>query len=138
MPPTVPILGVSACLFAGQTVLLVQRSKPPFTGLLGLPGGRVEFGETLEHAVRREIREETGLVVETPVFHRLHEAIGPGFHAVIAVYRANLSVDAEPVAGDDAASCRFIDIGEVQQLEADGRTTPGLASIVLSAIALSR
>jgi 8-oxo-dGTP diphosphatase len=58
--------------FAGKTVaaiielspnkiLLVKRDTVPFRGYWALPGGRVEPGETVEKAVEREVKEETGL-----------------------------------------------------------------------------
>lgn len=45
-------------------LLLLKRKKPPEAGYWNIPGGRVEFGETLEKAVAREVKEETDLDVE--------------------------------------------------------------------------
>src|SRR6202521_5905942 len=62
--PTRPYLAVSAAIFRDGRVLIVRRARPPAHGLYTLPGGGVELGETLEEAVIREVREETGLAIE--------------------------------------------------------------------------
>jgi ADP-ribose pyrophosphatase YjhB (NUDIX family) len=54
---------VGAILLNRGRVLLVERAKSPFRGYWSLPGGVLETGELLEEGVRREVREETGLVV---------------------------------------------------------------------------
>jgi 8-oxo-dGTP diphosphatase len=50
--------------FPDGNILLVKRSTPPFKGYWALPGGKVNTGETVEHAIVREVKEETGLDVE--------------------------------------------------------------------------
>ena len=62
--PNRPILGVGAVVLGGGRVLLVKRAHEPLKGEWSLPGGAVDVGETLEAAVVREVREETGLDVE--------------------------------------------------------------------------
>jgi 8-oxo-dGTP diphosphatase len=61
--PTRPYLAVSAAIFRDGRVLIVRRGRPPAHGLYTLPGGGVELGETLEEAIKREAREETGLEI---------------------------------------------------------------------------
>ncbi|BDA83852.1 hypothetical protein Sa4125_13940 [Aureimonas sp. SA4125] len=135
MTDTHPILGVSACLFRAGKVLLVARRDQPYAGLLSLPGGRLRLGERLEAAVRREVLEETGLDVPIYPFFCLHEVVEPDIHAVIAVHRGarEIPVGQDPVAGDDAASCRFVDIADLAGLDEQKMLTPGLRAIVESA-----
>ncbi len=53
---------VAACIVCnGGKILLIKRTKPPFVGLLSMPGGKVEFGEHPVAAALRETKEETGL-----------------------------------------------------------------------------
>jgi ADP-ribose pyrophosphatase YjhB (NUDIX family) len=66
--PSRPIVGIGIVVLrprgdGGAEVLLVRRGKPPNIGAWTLPGGAQELGETAEQAARRELAEETGLVV---------------------------------------------------------------------------
>lgn len=116
----------------------MRRGRAPWAGAWSLPGGRVEFGERLEEAARREMREETGVWLEAIELLRLHESIDPAHdaHAVIAVFRALAEWTGDPVtAADDAEEARFFPVSAVRIMEGEGRTTPGLAAIVEEAAA---
>ena len=62
--PDRPVIGVGAVVLVDGKVVLVQRAHEPLKGHGNLPGGGVELGETLRDACAREVREETGLVVD--------------------------------------------------------------------------
>jgi len=59
-----PILAVDGIVSDGEKILLVRRAIPPFLGYWTLPGGHVEYGETVEEAIKREMREELGIEVK--------------------------------------------------------------------------
>ena len=132
-----PVVAVSICIFRDDEVLLVLRGRAPFAGLWSLAGGRVEFGERLEDAVRREALEETGLDVADVDFVQIHEAIDApnGAHAVIAVFRAvaSAAINVPPQAADDAADARFVSPAELERLWRAGATTDGLHDVIAAA-----
>lgn len=82
------------------TVVLIARRNPPHGW--ALPGGFVDYGETLADAAVREAREETGLDVElTALFHCYSDpARDPRSHTVSTVFLARAA--GEPVGADDA------------------------------------
>lgn len=57
--------------FSPDSILLIKRFTKPFKGYWALPGGRVEPGETVEQAVVREVKEETGL--DTVIISKIGE-----------------------------------------------------------------
>lgn len=58
------VVAISVAIVRNGQVLLVRRGREPAKGMFALPGGRVESGETLEEAARRELLEETGLLAQ--------------------------------------------------------------------------
>jgi len=60
-----PKLAVCLVLLKDNKVLLAKRALEPKKGLYDMPGGFVDYGETPEEAMHRELAEETGLSVET-------------------------------------------------------------------------
>lgn len=63
--------------FADRRILLIKRRTVPFKGYWALPGGRVEAGESVEEAVVREVKEETGLDIE--IIRKIGEYREKGF-----------------------------------------------------------
>lgn len=71
-------------------VLLTKRKIPPFAGEWVMPGGKVDLGEQLKDAVRREVEEEVGLCVEVGELIDVFEHVTPGeenYHFVILYFR---------------------------------------------------
>ena len=132
--PSRPYLAVSAAIFRDGRVLIVRRARPPAHGLHTLPGGGVELGETLEQAVIREVREETGLDVAPVALAGYREAIvrdGAARverHFVILPFAARY-IGGEIALNDELAEARWREPAELAGLE----TTPGLADIVAAA-----
>jgi ADP-ribose pyrophosphatase YjhB (NUDIX family) len=108
-------------------LLVIRRGRPPSQGLWTIPGGRVELGESDHDAVRREVREETGLEVEprAAAGSVVLPAAHPGDRYLVTDYWATVAPAAptEPSAGDDADDVRWVSNAEFLALE----VTPGLA-----------
>jgi 8-oxo-dGTP diphosphatase len=122
----VPTVGV-VCL-RGAEVLLIRRGTPPRLNQWSLPGGRLEWGESLQVAALRELKEETsvdaellGLIdVVDGVFPARPSLDGKGGgeitrHYVLIDYAARWTAG-EPTAGDDAAEARFVSRDEAMDL----------------------
>jgi 8-oxo-dGTP diphosphatase len=62
--PELPLVGVGAVIIENARVLLVKRAHPPLEAQWSIPGGVLEVGEMVREAAVREVREETGLIVE--------------------------------------------------------------------------
>jgi ADP-ribose pyrophosphatase YjhB (NUDIX family) len=125
--PERPVIGVGGAIFKGQSVLLVKRAQPPFLGQWSLPGGAVELGETLEAALKREIREETSIEIEIGGLIRLHDRIiydenkKIQFHYVIAAYWA-WPVAGKPSVKSDISDIQSVEIDRLQKFKIDNET----------------
>ncbi|MCF4097870.1 NUDIX hydrolase [Maritalea mediterranea] len=115
---------VSAALFEGDQVLLVQRKNAPYQHYWSLPGGRIKAGETAHAAIHREIEEETGLKV--PHFLAVQKHKSAGF--TLQVFAATAPI-AEATALDDAAAVRQISLKQIPDLP----YTPDLWPIIRAA-----
>ena len=132
--PSHPQLAVSAAIFRDGKVLLVRRARSPGKGFYSLPGGRVEFGESLHQALVREIDEETGLGIEIISLAGWREvlpaAAGTG-HYLIMSFAARW-VAREPALNDELDDYRWIapdSLGSLGELKLTG----GLGEVIQSA-----
>lgn len=115
-----PSLAVDALVFAGDSILLVKRRNPPFEGCWALPGGFVEYGETVEDAVVREVHEETGLSVEVVKLFGVYSdpQRDPRGHTVSVVFLCKPK-SKEIDAGSDASEARFFPLSRLPELAFD-------------------
>jgi len=110
-----PFVTVDAIIEVKGGVVIIKRSNPPFGW--ALPGGFVDYGESLEQAVIREAKEETGLeITDLRQFHTYSDPKrDPRFHTIGTVFIAQAT--GKPKAGDDAAGVQVILPGDIEKLD---------------------
>lgn len=116
-----PLPSCHALVRDGERILLVQRGRPPFQGYWGLPGGGIELGETVADALRREVREETGLEVAVGRFLGYADGIDYDESGKVRYHYVIMYFEAEARGGvlspsDDAAAVRWVTVEEARQL----------------------
>jgi ADP-ribose pyrophosphatase YjhB (NUDIX family) len=112
---TAPAVGVGAMIFDGDRILLVERGHAPAAGKWSVPAGKLEPHETLAQGVAREVREETGLIVEVGALAVVVEAITDDYHFVILDYHARV-IGGSLSAASDARRVRWVAIDELDSL----------------------
>jgi 8-oxo-dGTP diphosphatase len=110
-----PEVAVGAVVVEDGRLLMIRRGRPPGLGRWSVPGGRVEFGETLAEAVVREVLEETGLEVLCGPLLGWKESIEPGHHLLIFDFVADAIDLVDPVAGDDAVEVAWVPLDDVAE-----------------------
>lgn len=130
-PPSHPQLATSAAIFRDGKVLLVRRARSPGKGFYSLPGGRVEFGESLAAALAREVMEETGLTIDIVGLSGFREVLPNdrvAGHYLIMSFAARW-VAGEPELNDELDDFQWVapdDLGAF-------KTTDGLGPILAMA-----
>jgi ADP-ribose pyrophosphatase YjhB (NUDIX family) len=125
--PERPVVGVGGVVIEDGRALLIRRGSEPLLGKWSIPGGTLELGESLEHGVVRELKEETALDVRIlemiEVFDRIYEdqddaggevsLLGveskkgrPRYHYVIIDYLCE-RIDGEAKAGSDVTDVAY-------------------------------
>jgi len=135
-PPPHPQLAVSAAIFRDDRILLVRRARSPARGYYSLPGGRVEFGETLHAALHREVDEETALKIEIVGLAGWREVVpgaSGGGHYLIMSFAARWT-SGEPVLNDELDDFRWLAPDAIGDL----KVTSGLQEVIRQARSLLR
>jgi 8-oxo-dGTP diphosphatase len=111
-------LAVDGLIFDNRSIVLIRRKNPPFTGKLAFPGGFVEYNETTEDAVMREVEEELG--IKTKIIRLMgvysEPYRDPRHHTVSVVYELK-PLSTKFKAGDDAAEFEKIPINNLTKLD---------------------
>ena len=107
------------CVVDGA-LLMVKRGRDPEAGRWSIPGGRIEAGEMVSDALRREVLEETGIAIEVGDFVGWAERLGPDHHFVILDFWAAPQHSGgrrpTPVAGGDAAAAAWVSLDRLGEL----------------------
>ena len=113
-----PFLTVDTVVMENSSILLIKRKNDPYKGSWALPGGFVEYGETVENAAVRETKEETGLDV------KLKELVGvysdpkrdPRGHTVTVCF-LGIKIGGTLKSATDADDAKFFDLKEIKTLD---------------------
>ena len=128
--PIRPQLAVSGAIFRDGKILLVRRARSPAKGFYSLPGGRVEFGESLHTALHREVDEETAIRIEIVGLAGWREVLpgaSGGGHYLIMSFAARWSAR-EPVLNDEHDDFRWVDPDALGDLKLTGGLPEVLAA----------
>jgi O-acetyl-ADP-ribose deacetylase (regulator of RNase III)/ADP-ribose pyrophosphatase YjhB (NUDIX family) len=110
-----PYVTVDVIIEVPAGIVIIKRSNPPFGW--ALPGGFVDYGESLEDAATREAKEETNLdLIQVKQFHTYSDpARDPRFHTIGTVFIAKAKGTTK--AGDDAADIQVIKVSQIEKRE---------------------
>lgn len=120
--PEAPIVAVGAVVFKEGKILTIKRLQEPNKGKWSIPGGRIELGETVYQAARREVKEECSIEVEIErVLDSVDNIIRDEgghvkYHFVIIDLLARY-VSGEIRAQSDAEKCKWVTPRELVQLD---------------------
>ena len=131
MRPKTPLLTVDAIIitdgkeinYSKNSIVLIKRKNDPFRGMWALPGGFVDCGETVEDAVKREAKEETGIdvLIEELVGVFSDPGRDPRGHTVSVCFLCSVSPawNGEMRADTDALDVRKFGIDKLPELAFD-------------------
>ncbi len=102
-----PAPASAAIIVENHKILLVKRKYDPFKGDWSLPAGFIEYDESPENCVIREIKEEVNLEIRIKELFKVYSGSDdPRTHAILIVYLVEV-VGGRLKAGDDAVDARF-------------------------------
>ena len=133
--PSNPIAAVGAIVLRDGQILLIMRTKEPGAGKWSIPGGKIELGEKLFEAAKREVLEETGIDVEIHKAVNTYDSIvrdAEGrikFHYFL-VYCTGSYISGEPRTSAESSEVVWTELGKVDGLDMN----PVLKKIIRDAV----
>ena len=118
LPPS-PVIGVGAVIWNEKNeIVLIRRGTEPRRGEWSIPGGRLEWGESRQDALVREVREETSLAVEIMTLIDVVDFITRDASGAVRAHYVLIDFAARHVSGDlcagtDAAEARWVPYAEI-------------------------
>ena len=109
---------IDAIIVKGNAILLIKRAHEPYKDMWALPGGYIEWDETAEEAVIREVREETGLTVTNMYMLTVYSKPERDPDQKITIAYA-VEATGEATAGDDASECQWFELDNLPELAFD-------------------
>ena len=115
-----PSVTVDGIVTKNNEILLIKRKNNPFKGRWALPGGFVNYGEKVEDAVIREVKEETGVSTRIIKLFGVYSdpSRDPRGHTISVVFILKPETE-EVKGGDDAVDARFFPLDSIPPLAFD-------------------
>jgi 8-oxo-dGTP diphosphatase len=123
-------LGCAAVVKKGDKILLGIRGKEPNKGKWILPGGGVEFLESMSKTVERELLEETGLEVQPGSIIGVYEILNPPSEHRVIIYRWAEHKAGEIKPSSDLLGARFFSKEEIKELQKNGDITSIVSQVL--------
>jgi len=117
-------IGVYGIYIKNNAVLLIKKSRGPYTGMYDLPGGKIEAGETIEECLKREFVEEVGCEIANQTFlseneYTTEQYKGKPFRHFGTYFTVFISSDDIKTGadGEDSLGAEFINLDTLDQVK---------------------
>jgi len=112
-------LGAYCIIIKNSKILLIKKTRGPYTGKWDLPGGKIEFGEKIVNTLKREVLEETGYKIKNITFLDFREAFENNnngeYHLFGIFFKAEISGGRINKVGDnlDSGGAYWVNLKEL-------------------------